>query len=308
MPDHKEHPALRSVLRTILAGIVVLMLFVVLGLNVIYQLNFGSLSGIQYKQYIIESIDSILLAMGAYVAYRMVAYFILRSFGPRIDTGGAYAVIVALRVLFYIFTIVLVLTTFGVNLSTALAGGAIGGVVIGLAVQTVATNILSGFFVSSSRVLRPGDLIKINTGQWGQLNPAVWGEITCSVVKVGMLWTTVQNRYGQTMLIPNSILFSTYVAFTKLREQDNLEYVQNVTITADVPISKVLSMAKTAIDREFSIRKQQKPQFHIYSRNGSTNTVSVALNFSKFSDLNGLVDIVNLSFDNAYWQVKKKLR
>jgi small-conductance mechanosensitive channel len=66
-------------------------------------------------------------------------------------------------VLFYFIVISILLESFGISLSTALAGGAVGGIIIGLAVQTIVTSVLSWFLVSSSRTILPGEVLLIQS-------------------------------------------------------------------------------------------------------------------------------------------------
>lgn len=277
------------------AVILILLALLVFTLNILYQLTYGSLSGISYRTYAIDSVNAVFVLIGAYAIYRVVYYLIIRSFGRRIDAGSADTIKTVLRVLLYMAAIAVILTTFGVSLSGALAGGAVGGVVIGLAAQTIVTNILSGFFVSSSQVIKPGDVVSMRS--------SAWGEITCSIVKVNMLWTYAVNQYGNAMHFPNSALLGNMV-FTRLKYPDELRYLLKVVLSSDVATSKIKEHAIHDISVEFGKRKLPVPAVYIASSDGFTNTFAIALRFSKFAELNELIDVVNNSFNEAYWKAK----
>jgi small-conductance mechanosensitive channel len=296
-------PVKRNLLRGVIIALLVLIALGALVINLIYQLNYGVLSSVPYKLYILKAVNSLLLLIGAYAAYRISVFLVARTFFQRTGAGGLEAIDTILKIIFYVVAIALILVSFGVSPASALAGGAIGGVVLGLAVQTIATNILSGFFVSSTRVLKVGDVVTINTGAWGAINPLVWGEISCTVSKIGMLWTTLVNQYGNTMLMPNSNLLGN-ILWTKLKSSDGLRYVKLVTVNADVPGSKIKAIAAEELSKGFSKLKLKSPEIRHSSKLGSTNTFSVIIHFEKFSELNELIDIVNQAFDDAYWKAK----
>ena len=289
--EHKHNWISRAAAAILI--IVALLVFIV---NVLYQLTYGSLSGVSYRMYLIDSVNAMFVLIGAYVIYRIVYYLLIRSFGSRIDPGSADTIRTVLRVLLYMAAIAIILTTFGIGLSGALAGGAVGGVVIGLAAQTIVTNILSGFFVSSSQVIKPGDVVSMKS--------SAWGEITCSIVKVNMLWTYAVNQYGNAMHFPNSALLGNMV-FTKLKYPDELRYLLKVVINSDVSATKIKDYAMDEISTEFIRRKLPVPSVHIFSADGFTNTFAVALRFNKFAELNELIDISNGAFIDAYWKAKE---
>ncbi len=293
MPDPQNPKLLR---RIAIAAIIIVALAVFI-LNIIYQLQYGALSGVSYKYYLIASGNAVLVLLGAYVVYRIILYILMRSLGSRIDPGTADITKIALRTVTLAVAIVIILITFGVNSQNALGVGAVGGIAIGLAVQTIATNILSGFFVSTSRVVRPGDVVVMRS--------AAWGEFTASVVNVSLLWTYVVNQFGNSMHIPNSALFGNTL-FTKLKYPDELRYLLRVTVNPDAPTKKVKEKATREITTHFVKRKLPVPKIYFISSEGMTNTFAVALRFSKFAELNELIDIVNESFNNAYWESRPK--
>ena len=78
------------------------------------------------------------------------------------------------------------------------AGGAIGGVVIGLAAQTIVTSILSGFLLSSSKTILPGYIAILRSSYWGSVDMLV------KVIKVNTLYTEARTPNGNKIKVPQS--------------------------------------------------------------------------------------------------------
>jgi small-conductance mechanosensitive channel len=251
------------------------------------------------EQYISEGLTAIIAALGAYVVYKAcIAILNAYSFRHGMDEGSAWISKLILRVLLYAIVIIVVLTAFGINLTDALAGGAIGGVVLGLAVQTIVSSILAGFLVSSSRAVFPGEVLLMRSSYWGGV------DLVCKVTKTSVLFTYVQTPNGSTMKLPNSILFN-YTVFTTLRTEDgSMRYPFSVTINADVPGSEVIGIARRKVTDLFVEQQLQVPEMYLTAKNGSTDTYTVLLCFKKYSELNKLINSVNNAFDEAYWELK----
>ncbi len=294
---------IKDEVRKLIPVIVALVALTAIVAGVRYYLVVNTSVGASYRSYVIDGAEIILALVATFLAYKIVMYLVVKSLGKRMDHASIETVATVLRIVFYAVAIIAVLLSLGVNISAALAGGAIGGVVLGLAVQTVATNLLSGMFVASSRVLKPGDLVIINTGAWGAVNPMVWGEVTCTISRIGMLWTTAENQYGNTMLIPNSILLGN-ILFTKLKYPEGYRYVKLVTVNADVQGDKIRKGAENELEGEFSKRKLKPPEIHYFSKNGGTVVFSVTIKFNDGKQLTELIDLVNGAFDRAYWKAK----
>lgn len=85
-----------------------------------------------------------------------------------------------------------VLNIAGVDTSPLVAGGALGGLVIGLALQDTLSNVFAGFFLNIDRPAKIGDLIKLETGEEG------------FVEEVGWRYTKVRLWSNNLLILPNS--------------------------------------------------------------------------------------------------------
>ena len=88
------------------------------------------------------------------------------------------------------FTILSILTVYGINISTVLAGFGIVGLVVGLALQDLAKDLISGFTIIFENQYSVGDTVTIN-GFKGE------------VIYVGLKTTRLKNYDGEVKIIAN---------------------------------------------------------------------------------------------------------
>ncbi len=87
-----------------------------------------------------------------------------------------------------------ILSVIGVDTSPIVAGGALGGVVIGIALQDTLANVFAGFFLNIDRPVKIGDLIRLETSEEG------------FVEEVGWRYTKVRLWSNNLLIIPNNKL------------------------------------------------------------------------------------------------------
>jgi small-conductance mechanosensitive channel len=99
--------------------------------------------------------------------------------------------------------IVAALQTVGIDLSTLFAAGAVFAVGLGLAMQNIAQNFVSGVILLVERSIRPGDVLEVE------------GEVV-RVKHMGIRSTIAKTRNEEELIIPNSALVQgTVKNFTK---------------------------------------------------------------------------------------------
>ena len=300
MADQKSEDKSIKNRYAIAIALVIIFIAAIFGVNVvvffIITRYFPSLS--QYITYVAE-ISSVLLGiLCSYVVYRILVSIANLYGREKGDRSLAEVITLSLRVLFYFVVILIVLTAFGVSPSSVLAGGAIGGVVLGLAVQTILTSILSGVLISSSKTIFPGEILVVQSYSWGN--------VLCKVHKVGITFTEVISHDGNKLKIPNTALL-TSALFVQLRSSAPFySYPFQVSINADVPLKNFDKKVNTILTKDFSYKDQKMPEIYLLSKASGANTYNVVLYFDKFEDVNKLIGEVNKAFDDAYWSLKKK--
>ena len=121
------------------------------------------------------------------------------------DTSLRLALIKTLRTLLLIIAVLVALPAVGIDLTVLSVFGGALGVGLGLGLQKIASNYVSGFIILLDRSIRPGDMITVGTnyGQVSQLNTR---------------YTLLRALDGTEVIIPNeNLLTSTVInhSFTK---------------------------------------------------------------------------------------------
>lgn len=87
---------------------------------------------------------------------------------------------------------------FNVNMTAIIAALGVGGIAISLGFQNTLSNLFGGVQVTLTRVIEPGDNIRVGTNQ-GVVQDINWS------------YTTIRNLSGETVIIPNSLMASNAV-------------------------------------------------------------------------------------------------
>ncbi|AWR98954.1 mechanosensitive ion channel family protein [Metallosphaera hakonensis] len=286
-------PLIRVLLLLIIIGAVVYVLHVVLSALIVSNSKI-----LPYVTDIQLGLDAALVGIGGYIIIRIIKYALENYLSTRADKVTIRSVSLIVDLALYTLLVLAILSALGVNLTGAAIGGAVGGVAIGLAAQTVVSNILSGIMVTSSRTVRPGDAIILQSWIW---SPPIVGEAE----RVTLLFTEVRTVTGNLVKVPNSAFLGNTV-FTKLREEDKLVYPYQLTVNADVPGNVLMERVRNIIEDEFKGIKAQPPDISFYSKNGSTNVFLVSIKLDEIKNLNHYLSIINQSFEKAYWELKGK--
>ncbi|HEV2449169.1 MAG TPA: mechanosensitive ion channel family protein [Thermoplasmata archaeon] len=105
---------------------------------------------------------------------------------------------------------------FNVGLSTLLFGGALTGVILALASQTLLANVFSGLILAVAAPFHHGDRISIISANYGALAPTYAHELlypayTGRVVQAGLFYTTMVLDSGRIAKVPNSVVIASLV-------------------------------------------------------------------------------------------------
>ena len=98
----------------------------------------------------------------------------------------------------YVLVIFISLDLFRVPLGHLLVGGAVTGIIIGIAAQQALGNIFAGLILLFTRPYVPGERIRVKAGALG-------GELLGTVTSVGLVYTTLATAEGP-LNIPNGAL------------------------------------------------------------------------------------------------------
>lgn len=107
------------------------------------------------------------------------------------------------RVGIFSIGLLIIIQSLGVAITPLLTALGVGGVSIGLALQNTLSNLFSGLNIITSKKVRPGDYIKLETGEEGYVTDVAWR------------YTIIREIPDNFIVIPNSkIVSSTFKNYT----------------------------------------------------------------------------------------------
>jgi small-conductance mechanosensitive channel len=168
----------------------------------------------------------------------------------------------AVNILVLALGLVYVLRVFRVDISPLLAGGAIGGLAIALALQDTLSNLFAGFYLTIDKPVSVGDFIKLESGEEG------------FVEEIGWRNTKVRLWANNVVVIPNSKLSQSVVMNYYLPAEEmsvyipcgvaydsDLQRVEDVAIEVGTQVMR--EVEGSALDWEPVVRWQEFGDFAI---------------------------------------------
>ena len=151
----------------------------------------------------------ILMAIGMLLAFWLVSRIARKaiiSAGDKADLEYPVVRLMAMaaRVTLLVAGLVTALGTLGVDVSALVAGLGLTGFALGFAIKDTISNILAGVLLLVYRPFSKTDYVEVK---------GMEGEVTA----IDLRYTTLQNE-GQTILLPNSLLFTNPITIGKLTE------------------------------------------------------------------------------------------
>ena len=142
----------------------------------------------------------------------------------------------AVRILLWSIGLLMILSNFGVNISSLIASLGIGGIAIALAVQNVLSDIFSAFSIYMDKPFEVGDYIMIGTGSG-------------TVEKIGLKSTRIKTMRGEELVVPNKELTSVRVQnFKKLKKRRDLFIFGVKYETAQEKLEKIPDLVKEIVE------------------------------------------------------------
>ena len=265
-----------------------LILVVAAGLAINFSLKHYFPQYMGYAPLVREIVWSLIVfIIGLWIASHLVAYAERRFARTRKDL---YGLTLLIRIAVYVVLLAVILSIFHISIAGILAGSAVGGVVLGFAIHTFASNLLTGIFATASGALNYGDVVYVNSWVWN-INSV--GQI----VEIKALFSKMLTQDGALISIPNSVLLGSSALVEYAHEDDSYIYPVETMVNADVPMELVISEAKKT-------PLFQHSDIFIQSRNGFNNTLHLLLRFRTVAELNAIIDEANRIIDAAYWKAK----
>jgi small-conductance mechanosensitive channel len=165
----------------------------------------GSLGNVHgsLNEKLIAAGGGLIFVLAAIVATRSAANEVYRVIGAR--TGPSHAGVLRwlVTVIGYVIVLITALGIFAVPVGHLLLGGALTGVIVGIAAQQALGNIFAGVVLLVARPFSVGDSIRIKSGSLG-------GSLEGTVSGMGMTYVTILTEDGP-LSLPNSSLLASAV-------------------------------------------------------------------------------------------------
>ena len=148
------------------------------------------------------------------------------------------------KILIFSVGILIILQSIGIAITPLLTAFGVGGVSIGLALQTTLSNLMSGINIITSKKVRPGDYIRLKTGESGYVRD------------VELKYTILQEITDNFLVIPNSQLLAGSFSNYNLPDKSLLIPVE-INIDYDSDLEQVEAITLGAANEILSQRNKK---------------------------------------------------
>lgn len=163
----------------------------------------------------------------------------------RIDVAKKYAIYNLIKYCIFVFSFVIGMQMLGVNLSVLIAGSAALLVGIGLGLQSLFSDFISGIILLVDSSVKVNDIIEING-------------LVCKVQQIKLRTTTVLTREDKYIILPNSDLTKNQlINWTHSHISSRFEVNVGVDYSSDVKV--VMKILKDAAEKQKGILTEPAP-------------------------------------------------
>jgi small-conductance mechanosensitive channel len=161
-------------------------------------------------------IEALLIAVFGIIAIKLIEKSLFKLLSGYISEDRAGFFRFLLGFIAYFTLILFIFTALGIDISNILLGATFIGVILGIASQSLLSNLFAGFVIIFGKPFKIGDRITVVTWQWGLLmstyqHEAVKPGYTGVIKDINMLFTTIIEDNGFTVKAPNNILMQALI-------------------------------------------------------------------------------------------------
>jgi small-conductance mechanosensitive channel len=130
------------------------------------------------------------------------------------------------KILVFFIGILIILQSLDIPITPLLTALGISGLAVALALQDTLSNLFSGLHILVSRQIRPGDYVKLDTGEEGYVTDVTWRNTTIRAIPNNMI------------IVPNSKLASAIIT-NYYRPKKEMAVLIQVGVSYDSDLAKV---------------------------------------------------------------------
>lgn len=160
----------------------------------------------------------ILIVFSATIALANLAVRAFESYAQRSDidipaTGIVFGVFKAIII---IAGILVILNILGVSIAPLLTALGVGGLAVALALKDTLSNLFAGLHIIASKQVRPGDYVKLNSGEEGVVTDITWRS------------TTITSSANNVIIVPNAHVASATITNYELPDRQMSVSIQAI--------------------------------------------------------------------------------
>lgn len=184
----------------------------------------------------VSSLIALLLLLGvSFLTFVIIKKAIFRS--KKLDMGKKYSINNLIKYTTYVITFAISLHILGFNLKLIMAGSAALLVGIGLGLQSLFSDFVSGIIILVDSTIKVGDVLDVDG-------------LVCKVEKINLRTTLVLTRDDKMILLPNTLLTKNKIVnWTHTNKTACFEVHVGVDYSSDVNLTMKL-MKEAAVEQE----------------------------------------------------------
>ncbi len=200
-----------------------------------------------------------LLIIFAIIALYLVKRTIYRT--KKIEEGKKYSLYNLFKYIIITFAVANGLQVVGLDISVILAGSAALLVGLGIGLQTLFKDFVSGIILLIDASIKVGDVIVVN-------------DLVCQIKEIKLRTTTAITRDDKYIILPNSMLTSSQIQnWTHLSDTSRFEVQANIDYQTD--IREVREILLNLVSKNSSVLTKPKPFVRFTEFGESTMSFSV---------------------------------
>ena len=175
-----------------------------------------------YSKYIY----AVVIGLVVYVIVKTITRVIQTFLDKQIGRAEAKPIAMIIMIIGYFIILLAVLAALGINVSSVILSAALFGAVIGLATQTILSNIFAGLILVFTKPFKVDDYVTINAWQFGKAYPTIAPKYfsvdrfeaagySGVVENITLNYTKIHLEGENTVTIPNGVLMQ--ASFTVIK-------------------------------------------------------------------------------------------
>lgn len=207
---------------------------------------------------------AIVLVLGIFIAkfIKRLAVKIVSKISPNITLQNLFGSIIYFTTLGVVLFTVLTILNLDKAVTSILAGAGILGLALAFAFQDIASNFMSGIFLSFRKPLKVGDIVEIK-GYMGR------------VIEINLRDTVMQTFKGKTVIIPNKEVFQNPIENYSYLEKRRFDLELSVGLTED--LEKVHRVTLKAVSTIEALSAEDETKVYFYEIGKSAINVSIRM-------------------------------